>query len=146
MKTVTVRRTIAAPREQVFALLADHAGYTRFAGVRKAVLHRQGEGHRNGIGAVREIDAGRLWVMETITAYEPDRCFEYRISRSRPPLRHEGGRLSFGDVDGGTEVVWTSTFSLAVPLLNRLLDGYLARQLEKAFAGMLKTVALELEA
>lgn len=146
MKTVTVSRIIPAPRDRVFAILSDHAGYSRFPGIRKSVLHEEGADHRNGTDALREIDAGRLWVMERITAYEQDARFDYLIIKSRPPIRHQGGSLRFADVDGGTEVVWTSTFGLAIPLLNRLLDGYLAGQLEKAFSGMLKAVDRELAA
>lgn len=32
-----------------------------------------------------------------------------------PPARHEGGSLTFTEVEGGTLVVWTTTATVALP-------------------------------
>jgi Polyketide cyclase / dehydrase and lipid transport len=55
MRTVHVTRTIPAPPEAVFDLLADHANYDRFRGIRRSELLREGDPAPNGVGAMRRV-------------------------------------------------------------------------------------------
>ena len=43
MRTIHVTRSIPAPAEAVFDLLADHASYERFRGIRRPELLSEGE-------------------------------------------------------------------------------------------------------
>jgi uncharacterized protein YndB with AHSA1/START domain len=143
MKTVTVTRTLNAPIEQVFDVIADHANYKQFPGIRDSKLVREGRTEKNGVGAVREIDAGKAWFQEEITAYERPRRLDYLIVKSRPPLKHEGGsvRLEPDGPDGARcKVTWTTTVGVNLPLIGGLLDKVLMPQLERGLVGTLKSI------
>jgi hypothetical protein len=90
VRTITVTRVIPAPAEKVFDVLADHANYKSFPGVKESRLVREGKPDRNGLGAVRFIAAGPLTFEEEITAYDRPRRFDYRITKCSAPLEHQG--------------------------------------------------------
>lgn len=146
MRTITVQRTINAPIEKVFDLLADHGNYKDFPGIRDSKLVRAGTAERNGVGAVREIDAGKAWFQEEITAFERPRRLDYRIVKSRPPLEHQGGSVRLEPAGAGCAVTWTTTVGVKIPLIGGLLDRLLAPQLERGLAGTLKHIERRLAA
>ena len=55
MARIDLDKTLAAPIDDVFELLSDHAGYTRFRGFSNAELVRAGATERNGVGALRRL-------------------------------------------------------------------------------------------
>lgn len=138
MQTIHIRRQLNAPIERVFDLLADHAGYTRFPGVRSAKLTREGKQTRNGTGAVREIDLGSAWFEEEITDFERPTRLGYRILRSRPPIEHRIGLITLSPTANGCEAVWTSTFRIAIPLIGPLLTWFAVKQMSRGFSAVLK--------
>jgi uncharacterized protein YndB with AHSA1/START domain len=140
MQTIVVKRTIKAPIEKVFDLLSDHANYKDFPGVKDSELVKKGKPHKNGVGAVREIDAGTAWFREEITAYERPVRLDYLITKSRPPMEHKGGSVRLEATAEGTEVTWSSTLRIRIPLIGGLVTRLVAPQLAKAFAGTLKNV------
>jgi uncharacterized protein YndB with AHSA1/START domain len=146
MKTVHAQRDIAAPIEQVFEILSDHANYSKFPGVKSSKLIQHGKPDKNGVGAQREIDAGKAWFIEEITAFERPVRMDYRIVKSRPPLAHEGGSIRLTRTAAGTHVDWTSTFRVDIPLIGGLLTFVLGPQIEKAFGSMLKETERRLAA
>ncbi|MFJ3788595.1 SRPBCC family protein [Kitasatospora sp. NPDC090091] len=115
MQTLTVRRTIAAPIADVFDWCATTSNYTRSPLVLRARLARQGAGAPYGVGAVRLHTWAIGWFRERVTAYNPPYDFDYTVERCFPPARHELGRMTFSEVEGGTEVVWTTAFQARVP-------------------------------
>ncbi|WP_030792909.1 SRPBCC family protein [Streptomyces sp. NRRL S-920] len=140
METMTVERTIDAPIEDVFAWLTTTTHYTRSPLVLRCRLLRHGEGVPYGVGAVR----GHLWLIgwfrERITRYDPPYATEYVVDRSVPPSRHEIGRMTFTEVDGGTRVCWTTRAEVPVPLLGPLLTRRVARPvITRTFGGILRT-------
>jgi uncharacterized protein YndB with AHSA1/START domain len=110
MRTVHVTRSIPAPAERVFDLLADHAGYARFRGVTSSELLREGDPPPNGVGAFRRVRAWPLRFDEEITLFERPSRFDYRIVDINAPYEHQGASMRFLPVNGGTEVEWTTTF------------------------------------
>jgi uncharacterized protein YndB with AHSA1/START domain len=146
MQTITVTRTIPAPIEKVFDVLADHANYKSFPGVRDSRLLKEGAPDRNGVGAVRRIETPGVWFEERITAYERPRRFDYLITASQLPIEHRGGSLRFESVGGATEVTWTSTLRLKVPVIGGLLTKLAAGKLGQAFGSMLKETERRLAA
>lgn len=112
METMTVRRVIAAPIGEVFDWCATTTNYTRSRLVLRARLARPGAGAPYGVGAVRLHTWLIGWFRERITAYNPPYEFTYVVERSFPPARHELGRMTFTEVAGGTEVVWTTAAQL----------------------------------
>ncbi|KAA9166540.1 SRPBCC family protein [Amycolatopsis acidicola] len=115
METVTVRRTIAAPIDEVFEWCATTTNYTRTPLVLRAKLAKHGDGAPYGVGAIRLHTWVIGWFSERITAYHPPYGFDYHVDRSIPPARHELGRMTFAETPGGTEVVWTSTMQVRLP-------------------------------
>ena len=138
MRTIHIKRQLNAPIERVFELLSDHAGYTRFPGVRAAQLTRMGREERNGVGAVREITLGGAWFEEEITAFARPHRLGYRILRSRPPIEHPGGLITLSANAQGCMAEWTSTFRITVPLIGGLLTRIAAKQMSRGFAAVLK--------
>ncbi|MFH8681592.1 SRPBCC family protein [Streptomyces lydicus] len=127
METMTVERVIHAPIDEVFAWLTTTTNYTRSPLVLRCALTRRGEGAPYGVGAVRS----HLWLMgwfrERITHYDPPHATEYVVERSLPPSRHELGRMTFTEVDGGTQVRWITRAEMRLPLLGAPLTRLLVR-------------------
>jgi uncharacterized protein YndB with AHSA1/START domain len=146
MRTITVKHTIKAAPEKIFDLLADHANYKQFPGVKDSKLLTPGKRERNGIGAVRQIDVGRARFVEIITRYKRPTRLDYRIVKSFPPVKHEGGSIKLESTPEGTAVTWTSTIRLKIPVVGNLLTPLLAAQLSKGFLHTLKAVEKRLAA
>ena len=146
MKTITVTRVIPAPIEKVFDVLADHANYKSFPGVKDSKLLKEGKPDRNGLGAVRWIDAGAIQFEETITAYDRPRRFDYLITKCSAPLEHQGGSLRFESIGGGTLVTWSSVMRVKVPVIGGLLTKLAVGKLGAAFGSMLKETERRLAA
>ncbi len=144
MRTIIVKHTIQAPIERVFDRLADHALYDQFPGVRKSTLAKNGKSNKNGVGAIREIESGVAWFREEITAYQRPVRLDYVILRSFPPLRHGGSSVQLKKVGSATEVTWTSSVRLKVPLVGKLLTPLLAAQMAKSYKGCLKAIGRQL--
>ncbi|MEU3753379.1 SRPBCC family protein [Streptomyces olivoreticuli] len=127
METMTVERTVHAPVDEVFAWLTTTTNYTRSPLVLRCRLTRRGETAPYGVGAVRD----HLWLIgrfrERITHYDAPYATEYVVERSLPPSRHELGRMTFTEVDGGTRVRWTTRAEIPVPLLGGFLTRRVAR-------------------
>ncbi|MDQ8705280.1 hypothetical protein RCO28_22685 [Streptomyces sp. LHD-70] len=79
------------------------------------------------MGAVRD----HLWLIgrfrERITRYEAPYVTEYVVERSLPPSRHELGRMTCTEAEGGTLVRWRTRAEIPVPLVGGLLTRRLAR-------------------
>ncbi|QEU91428.1 SRPBCC family protein [Streptomyces kanamyceticus] len=139
METMTVERVIAAPVEDVFTWLTTTTHYTSSPLVLRCRLARHGEGAPYGVGAVRDHLWLIGWFKERITRYDPPYATEYVVERSLPPSRHELGRMTFTEVDGGTRVCWTTRAEIPVPLLGPFLTRRLARPvITRTFGAILK--------
>jgi len=148
MTEVSVRIHIAAPRDAVFAAAADHETFLRSSdGATTARITRPGRPAPNGLGCFREVSVrGKVRYVEEITAWNPPVDFEYTIRRTPLPLRHAGSRLTFTPRDGGTDVEWTSRFTVPIPVLGRLLERRAKQLYETAFAALLADAKARLEA
>jgi uncharacterized protein YndB with AHSA1/START domain len=129
MRTIRVKRTLRVSAEKAFDILADHEGYTRLKGIKKAKLVKVGATDRNGVGAVREIEVPGAWFQEEITAYERPKKLGYKIIKSKPPMDHEGGLVELTPTADGVDVVWTTTLHIRIPLVGGLLTRLAARRL-----------------
>jgi uncharacterized protein YndB with AHSA1/START domain len=144
MRTVRVERTIEAPPEEVFEMLTDHVGYTRFRGVRRAELLREGDPDPNGEGAMRRIVAGPIRFDEEITGFDRPRRMDYVIRDMNVPFEHEGGTISVSAKGNGAHVVWESTFR--VPGLAAPLTPLTVRAVRRGFLRVLDDVTTRLAA
>ena len=141
-RSIRVERRLDAAPEAVFDVVADHARYDRFDGIRRSELPVRGEPPPNGLGAVRWIWLGPLRFEEEVTAFEPPRRLDYLIREVRRlPFRHAGGSIRLEPDGAGTRAVWTSSFEIPVPLIGPVLDRVFERQLERGFARVLERSA-----
>jgi uncharacterized protein YndB with AHSA1/START domain len=138
MAEIRVERTLEAPIDRVFDVLADHERYGRFRAITDAKLVRGGESERNGLGAIRELAVGPIRFEEEITAFEPPIRLDYLIREVNLPLDHDGGSIRFDAADDGTHVLWESTFTTPVPVVGRALGGLMAAALKRGFIRMLE--------
>lgn len=123
MQTIRVKKTVEAPIGDVFEAFSDHEALALLPIVRSARVTRKGEVEKNGLGAIREVDGGVLWLREEITKFERPRLMEYKIVKSRPQTTHELGRVEFFEnAAGGTEVVWTTTFGIPIPVVGAVAE------------------------
>ncbi|MFT4188354.1 MAG: SRPBCC family protein [Aeromicrobium sp.] len=146
MAAITVTRTIAAPTEEVFDWLSDASHFPESSRiVLRSRLAREGREAPYGTGAVRVV----TWVVghfiEQITGYRrPSQDtaghFDYLVTRSFPPARHEGGRVTCAPVAGGTHVEWTT--AVRVPLVPDVVVQRLALPI---FAHVFRRVLLTCE-
>jgi uncharacterized protein YndB with AHSA1/START domain len=139
MKAVHVTRSIPAPAESVFDLLADHANYDRFRGVRGSELLRQGEPAPNGAGAMRLVLSGPIRFEEEITAYERPSKLDYLIVRINAPFEHDGGRIRLAERGGWTKVDWFTSFRVPGPLAG-IQERVWAYRLTRGLRGLLEDV------
>jgi uncharacterized protein YndB with AHSA1/START domain len=144
VKTVEVKRTIRAPIEQVFDRLTDLDNYATFPGVRRARIVRAGTPLKNGVGAIREVDARLFWMQEEILGFERPHRMDYRIRKSRPGIRHESGHMHLQATAAGTLVTWSSTFAMPLPLLTGPAEFVGAKLSTLMFAAILRHVERQL--
>ena len=140
MARIVVDKTLTAPIDDVFGLLSDHAGYTRFRGFTKAELVREGTPDRNGVGALRRLVAGPLRFTEEITAFERPARMDYLIREVNLPLEHDGGSIELAPDGAGTRVHWISVFTMPVPVVGGATAAGLAVALRQGFIRLLDDV------
>jgi uncharacterized protein YndB with AHSA1/START domain len=115
MQHISVAGVVEAPVAEVFEWFADAGNYTRSWFVLHERLVRRGQNAAYGRGAVRELTWAFGSFRERVTEYRPPHEFHYLVERSIPPVRHEGGHLTFTEVPGGTRVQWTTTVEVRLP-------------------------------
>jgi hypothetical protein len=117
MRSIHVTRTIPAPAEAVFDLLADHANYDRFRPIHASELLREGTPPPNGLGALRRIKVWPLTFEEEITHYDRPNRLDYLIVKLNVPFEHQGGSIRLAAEGEGTAVDWRSTFGIPTPVI-----------------------------
>jgi len=128
-----VSRSIAAPREKIWALLANHEGMKKWAPVREVIRRCAGAPDPDGVGAIRTVRASGMAVDERITAFKPGERLEYTLVEGAP-IRDDAAEIVLTPDGDGTRVVWSVHFRPLVPgtgwLLARVLRGGLERSLD----------------
>ncbi len=134
MQRIELSQEIPAPPDAVWAVYTDHEGWQRWAGVGEVVLRQQGHPPPNGLGAIRVIRQSGIAVEEEVTAFDPPKRMEYRLTAGAP-IRDHRGQVVFEPVESGTRVGWTVEFRPWIPgtgpvlrwVLERALRGVLTR-------------------
>jgi uncharacterized protein YndB with AHSA1/START domain len=140
MQDIEIRAEIPAPPAKVFALLEDHAGYARWAGVKESVLRHPGDPPPNGLGAIRVLRTGGIAIQEEVTAYEPPRRLEYALTAGLP-VREYVGAIDLAARGAGTELRWKVRFRPLVPGTGWLLRAATARTLRGIVAALERQLA-----
>jgi carbon monoxide dehydrogenase subunit G len=120
---ILIERTMKAPPEYVFDSIADPEKLGRLRRGVSAKLQQPGPDEPHGVGAVRRVDTGPLFLEEHVTGYDRPRRFEYHIRRARPPITHHGGVLAIEPAGDGSRVRWETrvTAGVATRLANVVL-------------------------
>ena len=122
MRSIHVTRTIPAPAEEVFDVLADHANYDRFRAIHGSELIREGTPAPNGLGALRRIKVWPLTFEEEITAYDRPSRLDYLIVKLNVPFHHDGGKITLTPDGDATRVDWRSSYSVPTPVVGGLQE------------------------
>jgi uncharacterized protein YndB with AHSA1/START domain len=147
METVVVRRTIPAPISETFDWISNGHNYTQTAFFLHARLVREGREAPFGTGAVRRFTFPIGVVQEEITQYEPPYSLRYQVVKSVPPVNHQGGAVRLTETPDGTEVLWTSTVELRIPILaEKITHLVVPAMFGRAFSGVLDAAELALRA
>lgn len=140
MYTLHVTKIIPAPIDEVFRAFTDHEKLSEVVGVRSCRVTRPGDTEHNGLGAVRELDCGPIWLREEITGFDRPHRMEYRIRDSRPRADHRHGQVDFIEIAHGTQVTWTTIFGIRAPVIGKIIDPALGIGFGIAFRLVLRSV------
>ena len=138
----TSTATVHAPVDRVWEVLSDHEGMSRWAPGLKVALRSEGSTDRNGLGAVRVIDAPgpAPSIVEEVVAFEPGHRLGYR-ALSGVPLKGYGGDVQLRALGGSTEITYTITADQRVPFVERAAAKAISFVLLKALVRQVKATA-----
>ncbi|MGO8998353.1 MAG: SRPBCC family protein [Polyangiaceae bacterium] len=121
MEEVRVLVHFGVPVERAFDAVSNHETFLHNAVAATRVI-RPGDLDYNGLGCMREVTvARRVRFVEEVTGWDRPARLDYIIRESSLPVRHEGGSVRFLPKTGGTDVEWTTRFSVPVPLVGTAL-------------------------
>ncbi|MGP9833170.1 SRPBCC family protein [Marinobacter sp. NSM] len=131
MYTIEINETINVPRRKVFALFADHQRFGKMLGAPVKRIKDSDQADPNGLGSVRKIGIGPLFLEETVLNFEPDSLIEYAIT-SMSPIKNHLGRIRFSETpDGQTQLNYTITFEDIVPFSGKVVSVALEQGLRR---------------
>jgi uncharacterized protein YndB with AHSA1/START domain len=106
----------SAPPEKVFALLADGAGWSSWAGgmIVRSWWEREGTPAPGGVGAIRRLGLGRIGSSEEIVAYDPPKHMAYTLLSGMPVRDYRADVWVEPDGDG-SRIRWAGSFMPTVP-------------------------------
>jgi len=114
-----------APRENVWALVSDGAGWKSWAGVVPSSLEREGDPPPDGVGAIRLLGPRPFSSREEVVVWEPPSRLGYVILSGVPVRNYRADiRLSesvAGDGIQVTTIKWSATFDSKGPVPGALM-------------------------
>ena len=121
MPRIVVDATVRAqaPREVVWAVIADARSWQEWGGWDRTELEREGEPAPDGFGAIRRIVRGPVTVRERVDVWQPPSRFGYELLSGLPVREyHSVVTLTPSGADGRcTNLHWESRFDARVRLL-----------------------------
>jgi uncharacterized protein YndB with AHSA1/START domain len=115
MIEVSVSRLIVAPRDRVWSLYTDWAGWTDWARLGRVRLAETGRDDPNGVGAVRAIDNFGFEVHEEIVAFDAPDLVRYTVIGDNLPMRDHLGQVTFLERGAATRVTWSCRLQPSIP-------------------------------
>jgi polyketide cyclase/dehydrase/lipid transport protein len=110
----------SAPRDAVWAVVADLRGWKDWGPWEVTDLLEEGSPDPNGEGALRRIRASqrsmgrRPWLKERVNVFEPPMRFGYTLV-SGVPLKDYQATITLTEAGEGTEIVWRLEFEGKFP-------------------------------
>jgi uncharacterized protein YndB with AHSA1/START domain len=107
-------QSYSLPPEKVFDYLAVHENLGEVFGAK--VTHiKDGDGHRTGVGSVRELKVGPAPpFQETVTEYVQNELIAYEITKGTP-LKGHHGEMRFTPEGTGCHLHYEISFGAKVP-------------------------------
>jgi hypothetical protein len=139
MSPASMRRSIAAPIDEVFDWMADGMNWASVSGMFYSRVQPTDGPEPNGVGSIREFASAASKATEVVTGFERPRYMSYKVLSSIPSLEHDGGSITFQEIPGGTEVFWTTTFRVTTPVFAGLLTLLYARLFPMGMEGVTRT-------
>ena len=121
---------IAAPPEQVWPVIIDHAAMGDWMPFKGRLL-REGEEERNGKGAIRELSWLGIKIVEEVTESQSEKGYTYRLKGGAPIKEHRGD-IILTEVNGGTRLRWNIEFKSNIPGTGGALAGFLKITFKRA--------------
>jgi uncharacterized protein YndB with AHSA1/START domain len=138
VKQVLIERDFEQGVDRVFDYLSEHENLGVIFPTRVERVRDGQGGERNGVGSVRRLSFGGLMPFEeTVTAMEPNRRIEYRITQGTPLRGHRGEMLFSEREGGGSHLRYEIVFGSRVPGVAAAVAASLRRSIAKG----LETVA-----
>jgi uncharacterized protein YndB with AHSA1/START domain len=133
---VHVEHDFAKPPERIFAYLAEHENLAEVFGAKVTRL-RDGDGERNGVGSVRQLQIGPLPAFEeTVEEFVPAQRIVYRITKGSP-LRGHVGVMTFAPTpSGGTRFVYDIRIASPIPGIAPIVHASLTRSIARSLPGI----------
>ena len=126
----------AMPPERVFAYLSEHENLDDIFGARITRLRDGTDGHRNGVGSVRELKVGPTPPFEeTVTEFVPNELIAYEITKGSP-LKNHRGEMRFTVEGEGTHLHYEISFRLKLPGVDLIVAQGLKRNVAKGLTGV----------
>ncbi len=121
----------AIPPERVFAYLSEHENLDDIFGARITRLRDGTDGHRNGVGSVRELKVGPTPPFEeTVTEFVPNELIAYEITKGSP-LKNHRGEMRFTTEGEGTHLHYEISFGSKLPGVDLIVAQGLKRNVAK---------------
>jgi catechol 2,3-dioxygenase-like lactoylglutathione lyase family enzyme len=121
--------------EEVFAVLEDYAGMTKWAGLGRVSFTAKGFASDTGRGAEREIATPLGTVLEQIIDCEAPKLLRYRVIKGSPFINYIG-EVTVQSEGGGSRVVWSLRFRSRIPGLGGLLRYVMQRKINATLQGL----------
>lgn len=142
MRNVQVGRTIAAPRSDVWAVLAD---YPNIADWNEGVLKSYSIGDAtDGVGAQRQCDLapkGAMRMRETVTSWVPEDTMVIAIDQiEKLPLKAATMTFTLSDEGGATPFKMSYDYEPKGGPFAAIFGPMLDRQMKKGFAGFIDSL------
>lgn len=133
MADICVKRVFKAPIDQVFEAVINADNYLRLPKLVSVDRVKESVKDKDGIGTIREVKLGLVWFREEFIYFERPTRVDYRIIKSRPHFEHQAGSFQFRIVPEGTEVIWSSSYSIPLPLISGLASAFVKPWIEATF-------------
>ncbi len=116
-----------ATAERIWDVLTTHEQMPAwFPAVRSVVLDPPGEPDRDGLGAVRHIQAIGPTVVEEIIEWDPPHRYVYTLLRGGP-IRNHRGEVTVETSARGAVATWRIQFEPVIPLSGIVLQPFMRR-------------------
>jgi hypothetical protein len=127
----------AAPRDVVWALVADVGTYQDWGTWSATSLESPGPGDPQGVGAVRRLRQFPVTSRERVTEVVPRERLVYELL-SGLPLEGYTGQVTLADAaGGGTDITWRSEFDVT----SKVRGGFVRKGLEKFLPEVVQRLA-----